>query len=151
MIDLILSQSRAPPVGAGGLAVPAAVKRAHPMPEGDGAASARKKPRTVLDEPSGANGPASVREDQDEPKACKGHPGRNGDPRMNTAVSIRQASPDKALIEVLQQAGFVFKDWGKPGVKAETCLDSDGISLYQRRNQLLRRLRTARNKAEDDE
>lgn len=131
-----------------------AAKRANPGPGSDD--RAHKKPRALPENAAESNhgaAHASDQQDQEEDAtaAGKGHPGRNGDPRMNLAVKIRQGSPDTPLIEVLQQAGFVFKDWGSPGIKAETCLDSDGISLYQRRNQLLRRLRTARNKPEEED
>lgn len=69
--------------------------------------------------------------------------GRKGDPRMHRAVSIRLANPDISLLAALRAGGFVFPD-GKDGELEGTVTDSDDVLLCQRKNQLSRRLRLAR-------
>jgi len=75
------------------------------------------------------------------------HPGRPGDPRMNAAVQAKLEDPDLPLLEALAAGGFIFEDIKKPGVKSSEAKDKDGVTVYQRRNQLLRRLRKERNRA----
>lgn len=75
-------------------------------------------------------------------------PGRPGDPRMNAAVQAKLEDPDLPLLEALAVGGFIFEDINKPGVKSSEVRDKDGVTVYQRRNQLLRRLRKERKKAQ---
>ncbi len=74
------------------------------------------------------------------------HPGRPGDPRMNAAVQAKLEDPDLPLLEALAAGGFVFEDINKAGVKSSEAKDKDGVTVYQRRNQLLRRLRKERKR-----
>lgn len=75
-------------------------------------------------------------------------PGRPGDPRMNAAVQAKLEDPDLPLLEALAVGGFIFEDINKPGVKSSEVRDKDGVTVYQRRNQLLRRLRKERKRAQ---
>lgn len=72
--------------------------------------------------------------------------GKRGDPRMHKAVALRMANPRLTLLDALVQGGFVFPSVGQPGGSDRTIRDEDGVLLYQRKNQLNRRLRLARNK-----
>jgi hypothetical protein len=67
--------------------------------------------------------------------------GRKGDPRMHRAVSARLANPDISLLQALRDGGF---DFPAEGGHDTTLLDADGVTLGQRKNQLSRRLRLAR-------
>ena len=80
--------------------------------------------------------------------ATKPQPGRPGDPRMNRAVQAKLEDPDLPLLDALALGGFVFEDLNKPGVKSSQVRDKDGVTVYQRRNQLLRRLRKERKRAQ---
>jgi hypothetical protein len=65
--------------------------------------------------------------------------GRKGDPRMHRAVQARLANPTMSLLEALQRGGFDYD------VKANDAnsVDSENVTLGQRKNQLSRRLRLA--------
>mmetsp|Transcript_27612 Transcript_27612/g.57985 ORF Transcript_27612/g.57985 Transcript_27612/m.57985 type:complete len:350 (-) Transcript_27612:822-1871(-) len=78
--------------------------------------------------------------------AKKSGRGRSGDPRMNRAVRAKLQNPQLPLVTALVEGGFVFPSLDEPGVKVSAALDSDGVSVYQRRNQLLRRLRVEKKK-----
>lgn len=65
--------------------------------------------------------------------------GRKGDPRMHRAVAARLADPNMTLFEALKAGGFDYPDDNNPNY-----LDSEKITLAQRKNQLSRRLRIAR-------
>lgn len=65
--------------------------------------------------------------------------GRKGDVRMHNAVNARLANPEMSLFEALQIGGFNY-----PANEDATAVDSEGVSLGQRKNQLSRRLRLAR-------
>lgn len=67
--------------------------------------------------------------------------GRKGDPRMHRAVAARMADPDISLLDALIAGGF---DYSKDCKNDVTLLDSDGVTLGQRKNQLSRRLRLTR-------
>lgn len=90
----------------------------------------------------------SAKKPQASKKEAKGkssHPGRVGDPRMNLAVQAKMADPDLSLVAALIAGGFVFgPELNAPGVKVSTVKDVDGVTVYQRRNQLLRRMRLAK-------
>lgn len=79
-------------------------------------------------------------------ETAKAHPGRLGDPRMNMAVAAKLNDPDLPLLDALLAGGFVFPDLHVPRVKVSTVKDTDNVTVYQRRNQLLRRLRVAKAK-----
>mmetsp|Transcript_15013 Transcript_15013/g.24420 ORF Transcript_15013/g.24420 Transcript_15013/m.24420 type:complete len:114 (+) Transcript_15013:764-1105(+) len=73
--------------------------------------------------------------------------GRSGDPRMNRAVQAKVDNPDLSLVAALMEGGFVFNNLEAPGVKISTVTDAENVTIYQRRNQLLRRLRRIKGKA----
>lgn len=68
--------------------------------------------------------------------------GRKGDPRMNKAVVTRLDNPKISLVDALLIGGFSFPK----GINRSDrhVYDSDDVSLIQRKNQLLRRLRILR-------
>lgn len=65
--------------------------------------------------------------------------GRRGDPRMHKAVAARLNDPNLTLFEALKIGGFEYVDDNNPNL-----VDSEKITLAQRKNQLSRRLRIAR-------
>ena len=67
--------------------------------------------------------------------------GRSGDPRMTRAVQAKLDNPDVPLVDALVEGGFVFPELDAPGVKISNVKDTDNVTVYQRRNQLMRRLR----------
>jgi hypothetical protein len=67
--------------------------------------------------------------------------GRKGDPRMHRAVSARLVNPNMGLFDALLAGGFDFPHDAEHDANAT---DSDGVTLGQRKNQLSRRLRLAR-------
>lgn len=72
--------------------------------------------------------------------------GRKGDPRMHRAVAARLSSPMLTLLEALRTGGFDFPAIGGDDA---TLLDSDKVTLGQRKNQLSRRLRLAKQQIEN--
>ena len=76
----------------------------------------------------------------------KMHPGRKGDMRMNKAVLARQQDPKMSLLSALLSGGFIFPQLYTPGVKMSQMKDTEGVTVYQRKNQLNRRLREERNR-----
>ena len=94
-------------------------------------------------EPSQLNNNAMIR---NEPPKMKKHPGRHGDIRMRRAVEARQKDPNISLLSALLAGGFIFPQIYSPGVKLSKVKDLDGVTVYQRKNQLNRRLREERNK-----
>ncbi|KAL7546144.1 hypothetical protein ACHAWF_009486 [Thalassiosira exigua] len=74
-------------------------------------------------------------------------PGCRGDPRMNRASKAKMEDPDISFFDALVIGGFEFPGFNDPGVKKGSLVkDSDGVTFYQRRNQLMRRLRLAKAK-----
>jgi hypothetical protein len=73
-------------------------------------------------------------------KSGDGKGGRQSDPRMIAAINAKMNDNSLPLREALEVGGFEF-----PPIEgrcaAATVLDSDGVSLAQRKNQLSRRLR----------
>lgn len=63
--------------------------------------------------------------------------GRPPDPRMNRAVEARLRFPDWPPLQALQFGGFTFDSTDEVGEP----VDSDNITLTERKNQLCRRLR----------
>ena len=72
--------------------------------------------------------------------------GRHGDKRMNKAVKARQQDPKMSLLAALLHGGFIFPQLYTPGVKTSHVKDTEGVTVYQRKNQLNRRLREERNR-----
>lgn len=71
--------------------------------------------------------------------------GRKGDPRMHRAVAARLRDPNISLLDALREGGFDFP--ADSGHEMQ-CHDADGVTLGQRKNQLSRRLRLARQSAD---
>jgi len=69
------------------------------------------------------------------------HPGRSGDERMHKAIDARRRNPDISLLDALLAGGFLFPNMYAPGAKSSEAKDIDGVSVTQRKNQLMRRLR----------
>lgn len=68
------------------------------------------------------------------------------DDRMKKAVELRLANPKMKLKDALEQGGFVFGVFDHAGEEVDA---GDGVRLTQRKNQLSRRLRLAKqNKGE---
>ena len=72
--------------------------------------------------------------------------GRGGDPRMHRAVQARLANPKMSLLDALKAGGFEFNELDATGNKVGNpeALDNDNVQLAQRKNQLSRRIRHAR-------
>ena len=69
--------------------------------------------------------------------------GRRGDPRMHKAVKARLENPELSLLDALRIGGFEFPvDCSK--IDDASIHDSEGVTLGQRKNQLSRRCRLAR-------
>lgn len=64
--------------------------------------------------------------------------GRKGDPRMHRAVGARLANPKISLFGALQIGGFEYEN-----DEDANAVDSEQITLAQRKNQLSRRIRLA--------
>ncbi|KAG7337693.1 hypothetical protein IV203_008995 [Nitzschia inconspicua] len=71
--------------------------------------------------------------------------GRKGDPRMHRAVTARLEDPNLTLYEALKIGGFDY-----PTNDDSSLIDSEKVTLGQRKNQLSRRLRLARKQNSDD-
>lgn len=67
--------------------------------------------------------------------------GRKGDPRMHKAVAARLADPDLSLIDALRIGGFEYPSEVNDD---NYILEKDTVSLGQRKNQLSRRCRLAK-------
>jgi hypothetical protein len=65
--------------------------------------------------------------------------GRKGDPRMHRAVAARLNDPNLSLFDALTAGGFTY-----PTDEDANYMDSEQVTLGQRKNQLSRRLRLAR-------
>jgi len=75
--------------------------------------------------------------------------GASGDPRMNQALQAKLDNPNLSLVAALMRGGFVFESEDladSSGLSTRHVRDADNISLYQRRNQLMRRLRYRKKK-----
>mmetsp|Transcript_17773 Transcript_17773/g.31317 ORF Transcript_17773/g.31317 Transcript_17773/m.31317 type:complete len:393 (-) Transcript_17773:188-1366(-) len=121
-----------------------------PIPEKDMENSACQKLPAEQKRKSNESNLGNERKKSQPPKKSgKGttHPGRIGDPRMNRAVQAKIDYPNLSLVAALVAGGFVFPDLDVPGMKLSTVKDTDNVTVYQRRNQLLRRLRLVREKS----
>ena len=85
--------------------------------------------------------------------------GRRGDPRMHKSVAARLVNADMPLLRALLTGGFVFPILSAEGMPLDPrltrvddakVLDADGVTLAQRKNQLSRRIRIAREKIRDE-
>jgi hypothetical protein len=72
--------------------------------------------------------------------------GRKGDPRMHKAVTARLENPNLTLYEALRIGGFNYPDNDDASL-----IDSEKVTLGQRKNQLSRRLRLARKQNGGDD
>jgi len=70
--------------------------------------------------------------------------GRKGDPRMHRAVAARLANPKISLFEALRIGGFDYVNDNDANA-----VDSEQITLGQRKNQLSRRVRLARQQKKE--
>lgn len=73
--------------------------------------------------------------------------GRKSDPRMDRAVQAKLDDPSLSLLDALRQGGFIFPSMDDSSTPQYTVVDSDNVKITQRKNQLLRRIRTAKKKA----
>jgi hypothetical protein len=64
---------------------------------------------------------------------------------MHNAVAARTANPEITLLEALRAGGF---DFPKEGGDDSTLVDSDNVTLGQRKNQLSRRLRFSKHSSD---
>ncbi|KAL3913378.1 MAG: hypothetical protein SGILL_006514, partial [Bacillariaceae sp.] len=71
--------------------------------------------------------------------------GRKGDPRMHKAVATRLENPSLSLYEALCIGGFEYADNDDASQ-----MDSEKVTLGQRKNQLSRRLRLAKKQSNDN-
>ena len=65
---------------------------------------------------------------------------------MNKAVKARQQDPKMSLLAALLHGGFIFPQLYTPGLKMSQIKDTEGVTVYQRKNQLNQRLREERNR-----
>ena len=63
---------------------------------------------------------------------------------MNKAVEARLQNPDLPYLDALIAGGFVFPKLHTPGKKPSEAKDTDDVTLAQRKNQLMRRLRAVK-------
>jgi len=61
-------------------------------------------------------------------------------------IEARQKDPNISLLSALLAGGFIFPELYSPGMKLSKVKDTDGVTVYQRKNQLNRRLREERNR-----
>jgi hypothetical protein len=83
------------------------------------------------------------------PAPAKGKPstaksGRKSDPRMDRAVEAKLADPSMSLLDALRAGGFEIPSSGSSSTPQYVVVDGDNVKITQRKNQLLRRLRTAK-------
>mmetsp|Transcript_19931 Transcript_19931/g.41805 ORF Transcript_19931/g.41805 Transcript_19931/m.41805 type:complete len:670 (+) Transcript_19931:211-2220(+) len=76
--------------------------------------------------------------------------GRKSDPRMDRAVQAKLNDPNLSLIDALRKGGFVFPAISDSGKPQYAIVDADNVKITQRKNQLLRRLRTTKKKSAED-
>eukprot|EP00550_Attheya_septentrionalis_P010795 CAMPEP_0198306240 /NCGR_PEP_ID=MMETSP1449-20131203/58314_1 /TAXON_ID=420275 /ORGANISM="Attheya septentrionalis, Strain CCMP2084" /LENGTH=794 /DNA_ID=CAMNT_0044008789 /DNA_START=832 /DNA_END=3216 /DNA_ORIENTATION=+ len=90
--------------------------------------------------------------------------GRKGDPRMHLALGLRLVTPEMSLLDALRGGGFVFStnhghindNHDEPQLDDTTSsskgvmVDDDMVPLGQRKNQLSRRLRLAKQAMENN-
>jgi len=75
----------------------------------------------------------------------KGSGGKRwSDPRMDRAVEARLEDPSLSTEEALRVGGFEFPSLDQKGVAQKDIMDGDNVSVAQRKNNLLRRLRQSK-------
>lgn len=119
-----------------------------PKPE-----EADKKSKIDTDKATAADAPPTKTTSKTKPKAAStikpktSNKGRHGDARMHRAVAARLMNPELSLLEALLQGGFAFPEGAEcTGKSDRSILDTDGVLLCQRKNQLSRRLRLAKKR-----
>jgi hypothetical protein len=65
---------------------------------------------------------------------------------MDAAVEAKINNPDLSLVDALKQGGFVFPNVEGASTPQYNIVDSDNVKITQRKNQLLRRLRSVKKK-----
>lgn len=65
---------------------------------------------------------------------------------MHRAVEVKLGDGETSLVEALQEGGFEFQGLSEKGRPHHEVFDQDGVSLMQRKNQLLRRIRVEKKK-----
>lgn len=80
----------------------------------------------------------------DRKKTSGTNSGPRSDRRMALAVEAKTADPNLSLFDALMAGGFDFPRERPEGAKDKSIFDAEGVSLYQRKNQLSRRLRARR-------
>jgi hypothetical protein len=98
-----------------------------------------------------SNAQGSDKKDDNSKQPAKGpksiiKSGRKSDPRMDAAVEAKINDPDLSLVDALRQGGFVFPNIDDTNAPQYTVVDSDNVKITQRKNQLLRRLRSMKKK-----
>ncbi|KAL7450329.1 hypothetical protein ACHAWC_002272 [Mediolabrus comicus] len=94
---------------------------------------------------------ADKKDDNNNKRPAKGpksviKSGRKSDPRMDAAVEAKINNPDLSLVDALKQGGFVFPNVEGASTPQYSVVDSDNVKITQRKNQLLRRLRSVKKK-----
>lgn len=121
-------------------------------PKSASSRSSTASPRSNTASPAAPSPPAGAPEaDATKSSTAKTRrPGRKGDARMHRAVTLKMASNDKSLVEALQEGGFNFDGLNEKGKPHHEVFDQDGVSLMQRKNQLLRRIRVEKKKKKEE-
>ncbi|KAL3784797.1 hypothetical protein HJC23_013837 [Cyclotella cryptica] len=77
-------------------------------------------------------------------KATNVKSGRKSDPRMDRAVEAKLADPSMSLLDALRAGGFEIPSSSSSSAPQYVVVDGDNVKITQRKNQLLRRLRTVK-------
>jgi hypothetical protein len=70
--------------------------------------------------------------------------GRKSDPRMDRAVEAKLADPSISLVDALRAGGFDIPSTCDGSTPQYVVVDGDNVKITQRKNQLLRRLRSVK-------
>ncbi|KAL7536028.1 hypothetical protein ACHAXR_006871 [Thalassiosira sp. AJA248-18] len=141
--DLVMEDSLKAAQGSakGGLVVPASSRSSTTSPRSSTTPPPASAPSEGTAKPSAAG---------KKPTAKNKRPGRKGDTRMHRAVTLKMDNNDVSLVEALQEGGFNFEGLNEKGRPHHEVFDQDGVSLMQRKNQLLRRIRVEKKKLADE-
>lgn len=120
-----------------------------------GAAAARSSNASVASSTTSITSPSPPAPDADSAKSSSAtaktkRPGRKGDNRMHRAVTLKLDDPEMSLVDALQEGGFTFEGLNEKNKPHHEVFDQDGVSLMQRKNQLLRRIRVEKKKKKDE-
>ncbi|KAL3788443.1 hypothetical protein ACHAWO_007398 [Cyclotella atomus] len=80
-------------------------------------------------------------------KASNTKSGRKSDPRMDRAVEAKLADQNMSLVDALRAGGFDIPSSNGSSGPQYVVVDGDNVKITQRKNQLLRRLRTSKTSA----